>query len=313
MKRAASTTRVKKQPEKVPASSVVKVDAPWATDHLSGHLGDPRVTERRGGSPLPGGQCVVYWMQRAQRGIDNHAVNLAVTVANELKLPLIVYFAAISTFPHANLRHYAFLNQGLSDIEHDLAARNITFIMRRAPHESHERLFADVQAAIVIGDENPMRVPEGWRREIASRISIPFYTVDTDVIVPSKLIPNPQFGAYTIRPRLYRALAEFLIPYENPHADHAWERPHDFMSDSVDEDITRGWPDLDRSVKPVEAWKGGTHAALTRLKLFTSTMLHDYEKQRNRPETDGTSAMSPYLHYGHIGPQTIALGCGRRG
>ena len=28
---------------------------------------------------------------------------------------------------------------------------------------------------------------------------------------------------------------------------------------------------------------------------------------RNRPEVDGTSALSPYLHFGHIGPLTIAL------
>lgn len=31
----------------------------------------------------------------------------------------------------SNLRHYAFLNQGLADIEEDRAARNITFIVRQ--------------------------------------------------------------------------------------------------------------------------------------------------------------------------------------
>src|SRR6185295_15698277 len=120
---------------------------------------DARVTVRRGGDPDPGGRCVVYWMQRAQRGRDNHAVEVAVKAANLLGLPLVVYFAAISNFPHANLRHYAFLNQGLADIEEDLAERSIAFVMRRAPRESHERLFADVGAAMVVGDENPMREP----------------------------------------------------------------------------------------------------------------------------------------------------------
>src|SRR5580693_2937078 len=123
---------------------------------------DARVTVRRGGAPDGGGKCVVYWMQRAQRGVDNHAVDLAVRIANLLGLPLVVYFAGISNFPHANLRHYVFLNQGLPDVEADLAERNISFVMRRAPHEDHLRLFADVEAAIVIGDENPMRVPEQW-------------------------------------------------------------------------------------------------------------------------------------------------------
>src|ERR1700733_246566 len=110
---------------------------------------DARVTVRREGLPAPQGKCVVYWMQRAQRGVDNHAVDLAVKVANLLGLPLVVYFAGISNFPHANLRHYHFLNRGLPDIEEDLAERNVAFVMRRAPHESHERLFAEVEAAMV--------------------------------------------------------------------------------------------------------------------------------------------------------------------
>jgi deoxyribodipyrimidine photo-lyase len=276
-------------------------------DALQPLLRNERITVRRAGAPNPKGKCVVYWMQRAQRGVDNHAVNIAVTVANELGLPLVVYFAGISNFPHANLRHYVFLNQGLPDIEEDLAKRNISFVMRRAPHESHEQLLADVQAAFLIGDENPMREPEKWRQQLAAKITIPFWTVDTDVIVPSKLIEKAQYGAYTIRPRLYRLLPEYLVPYENPSANHAWKRPSGFKSDSVNEDMTRGWTNFDRSVKPVEAWKGGTHAGLKRLKLFTSKMLPEYEVQRNHPETDGTSNMSPYLHYGHVGPQTIAL------
>jgi deoxyribodipyrimidine photo-lyase len=268
---------------------------------------DARVTVRRGGAPDPNGKCVVYWMQRAQRGIDNHAVDLAAKIANIFELPLVVYFAAISNFPHANLRHYAFLNQGLPDIEDDLAERNISFVMRCAPHESHEKLFHDVQAAMVIGDENPMREPENWRKHIASVLRIPFWTVDTDVVVPSKLIEKAQYGAYTIRPRLYRLLPEFLHSYENLKVKHAWKRPKGFYSDSVHEDITAGWKDLDRSVGPVEAWIGGTHAAMKRLKLFTGKMLGEYDSQRNHPEVDGTSAISPYLHYGHIGPITIAL------
>ncbi len=268
---------------------------------------NPRVTIRRPGAPDAAGKCVVYWMQRAQRGVDNHAVNLAVAIANELKLPLVVYFAGISNFPHANLRHYVFLQQGLPDIEEDLAARNITFIMRRAPHESHERLLADAGAAICIGDENPMREPERWRAALAKKLRIPFWTVDTDVLVPTRLFGRAQYAAYTMRPRLYKLVPEFLVPYENPHADVAWKRPRNFLADDVRADITEGWEHLDRSVAPVEAWQGGTHAGLKRLALFAGSKLKDYIVERNRPETDGTSAMSPYLHYGHVGPQTIAL------
>jgi deoxyribodipyrimidine photo-lyase len=268
---------------------------------------DARVTVRRGGTPADDGRCVVYWMQRAQRGVDNHAVDLSVKVANLMELPLVVYFAGISNFPSANLRHYAFLNRGLVDVETDLAERNVSFVMWRAPECDHLRLFAEVGAAMVIGDENPMREPERWRREIAAHLRVPFWTVDCDVVVPSKLIEKVQYGAYTIRPRLYRLLPEYLHPYENLSAGSEWKRPKGFRSDSVHEDMTREWKDLDPSVAPAEAWTGGTHAALKRLKLFTSKMLKDYEAKRNHPGVDGTSGLSPYLHFGHIGPVTVAL------
>ena len=130
-------------------------------------------------------------------------------------------------------------------------------LMRRAPRESQEQLLADVDAGMMIGDENPMREPERWRRELASRARIPFWTVDADVVIPSGFDEKPQYGAYTIRPRLYRLLPEFLHPYENTKATCEWKRPRGFHADAVDEDITREWQGLDRSVAPVDEWRGG--------------------------------------------------------
>ena len=268
---------------------------------------DTRVTVRRSGLPKRDGACVVYWMQRAERGLNNAAVDCAVHVANELGLPLLVYFSAISNFPNANLRHYVFLNQGLPDIEADLAERNIAFIVRRPPENSLEKLLEEVNAAILIGDENPCREPERWRQVIAKRLDIPFWTVDADVIVPSKLFPKVQYAAYVLRPRLYKELPKYLHPLKNPKAQYVWKRPKDFESYPTTSDITDGWKKFDRSVGPVESFIGGSHTARKRLKFFIEHVLANYDEKRNQPTVDGTSRMSPYLHFGHIGPLEIAL------
>lgn len=268
---------------------------------------NPRVTVRREGPPLKSGKCIVYWMQRSQRGLDNPAVDLAVQIGNELNLPVIVFFAAIANFPSANLRHYAFLSQGLADIEEDLAARNISFIVRRPPGNSLEAFLREVNAAILIGDENPCREPERWRKVLAKRLDLPFWTVDADVIVPSSLFPKHHYMLHIMRPRLYAALPHYLTPQKNPAAVVRWERPSGFESFPVTGDLTHGWRNLDRSVKPVDTFTGGTRAALKRLRHFVQHQLSDYEKQRNHPEVDGTSRMSPWLHFGHISPFTIAL------
>ena len=268
---------------------------------------DKRVAVRRGGAPDPEGKCVVYWMQRAQRGLDNHALDKAVALGNALGLPVVAYFAGIKNFPHANLRHYAFLNQGLPDIAEDCKERGVGFVMRRAPHEDHERFFADVHAAMVVGDENPMREPERWRVRLAERLQVPFWTVDADVIVPSKLLEKAQYSGAVARPRITRLLPEFVKPFGNLKAEKAWHAPKGLLADDVHADMTQGWKDFDRSVKPVEAWKGGRKEAWRRLDLFVNEKLEKYADNRKHPEKDATSRLSPYLHFGHIGPVTIAL------
>lgn len=267
---------------------------------------NPRVTVRRTGAPLPDGKCIVYWMQRAQRSLDNAAVDFAIAIGNELRLPVIVFFSVIANFPHANLRHYAFLSQGLPDIEADLAARNVALIVRRPPNNSLENFLREVNAAMLIGDENPCREPDRWRKVLSRRLNLPFWTVDADVIVPSALFPKHQYMLHTMRSRLNAELLNYLKPLENLTANHSWPRPQNIETFPVHDDITGGWKHLDRSVTPVDTFTGGTRAALIRLDYFVQHQISDYSKQRNHPESDGTSRMSPYLHFGHISPLTIA-------
>jgi deoxyribodipyrimidine photo-lyase len=276
-------------------------------ESLNQLVASPRVTVRGWGAPLRDGKCVVYWMQRAERGIDNPALDVAIEIGNELNLPVVVFFSAISNFPHANLRHYVFLNQGFSDIEEDLAERNVSFVVRRPPDNSLDAFLKEVGAAMVIGDENPCREPERWRKVLAKRLTIPFWTVDADVVVPSSLFPKHLYMLHILRPKLYAELPKYLVASPRTKAKKAWPRPRGFQSFAVKDDVTAGWKNFDRSVKPVDTFTGGTHAALKRLKHFLAHGLADYEKQRNHPEVDGTSQMSPYLHFGHISPVTIAL------
>lgn len=265
-----------------------------------------RTTVRRGGVSDPDGNCIVYWMQRAQRGIDNPALDAAVEIANTLGKPVVVFFAPIPFYPHANLRHYKFLNEGIPDIASDLAARNIGFVLRRYPEHSLLRFCEEVRPALVVGDENAMREPEHWRQIAAKRLKVPFWTVDADVIVPSKLLEKAQYAAHTIRPRLQHHLKTYLVPSTNPRAHFKWRKPKSLLSLNPGIDITEGWK-LDRSVTPVSDWRGGSKEAHRLLRDFINHQFPGYATGRNRPELDHTSKLSPYLHFGHISPITIAL------
>ena len=267
---------------------------------------DARVSVRRAGPPDPAGDCVVYWMQRAQRGIDNPALNAAVEAGNVLRKPVVVFLAPVPFYPNANLRHYHFLVEGIPDISAALAKRNIGFVLRRFPHHSLLRFCEEVNAALVVGDENPMREPEAWRQAATKKLKVPMWTVDADVIVPSKLLEKAQYAAHIIRPRLQAQLKKFLIASRNPRAQVTWTKPHGLVSLDPDFDITQGWK-IDRTVPAVSQWRGGTQAAHRLLKEFVNHKLQGYGTLRNKPENDGTSRLSPYLHFGHISPVSVAL------
>jgi deoxyribodipyrimidine photo-lyase len=163
-----------------------------------------------------------------------------------------------------------------------------------------------VRAALVIGDENPLREPRHWRQLVGRQLRVPFWTVDADVIVPSRMLLKEQYAAYTARPIIHRLLSEFLQPPGNSKARIQWQPDAKLQSLPPDTAITEDWT-LDRTVGPVEKFSGGSEAGLQRLKSFLKNGLDGYVKHRNLPEMDATSHLSPYLHFGHLGPHTVAL------
>ena len=246
-------------------------------------------------------------MQRSQRALDNPALDIAVEAANLLGKSVVVFFAPVPFYPHANLRHYSFLAQAIRDTAARLAKRNIGFVLRRYPDHSLLRFCDEVNPALVVGDENPLRETEHWRQLATRKLRVPLWIVDSDV-VDSRQAPQQAVHRCAIHPPRNSGASERIpdslarIRRRGTHGSP----PKHLQSLDTDFDILRNWP-LDRSVSPVTSFRGATTEALRLLKQFTSGPLRHYDTQRNHPEIDGTSSLSPYLHFGHISPITMAL------
>jgi deoxyribodipyrimidine photo-lyase len=266
---------------------------------------DPRVTIRRGAEPAGDGKAVVYWMQRSQRATDNPALETAIAAANAIGKPVIVYFGFIGGVAGANLRHYQFMVEGLRDVAEDLARRRIAFVVRKFGEHDFIRFCEEVRPAIVVSDENPLRAAERSRQQTAARLRVPFWTVDADVIVPSRLLQKEHYAARTIRPRIRAELSRFLRPIGEETPRHSW-KPAQRPQMLEDAKLLDGSP-VDRSVSPVSGWRGGSHAARRALRRFLAERLTGYAENRRHPNRHATSGLSPYLHFGHIGPHTVAL------
>jgi len=274
-------------------------------DSLEQIANDPRVRIRKGGLH-PQTKCVVYWMGRSQRATDNPALNVAIQAGNVLHKPVVVFFGLTPKAHHANLRHYTFLIQGLDDLAKELRKKNVGFVLGSYPERDILTFCAEFQPCLLVGDENPLHGTERAKAKVAAEIKAPFWTVDSDVIVPTKLLGKEHYAARTIRPRIRMLLAEFLHPIPSPAAKVVWRNAPGKATTPVDPSLLENLP-IDRSVEPVSTFVGGSTEANRRLKQFLKSQLSGYAKLRNKPDLDGTSQLSPYLHFGHIAPHTVAL------
>ncbi|HEV2529578.1 MAG TPA: deoxyribodipyrimidine photo-lyase [Thermomicrobiales bacterium] len=266
---------------------------------------DPRVEILRDADIDPDGQCVLLWVQRAQRATANHAANLAVELADELGLPVIAGFCLSPGFPSATLRAYTFMAEGLAELPEAFARRHIGWdLVVGQPPEVIPAMARRLRAALIVTDLNPLRVGRDWRRDVAEGIDIPLVQVDSDTVVPSSLFPRAEFAPRTIRPRILKRLDEFLhpIPDPSPHR-HSTHRSGPDPLDEIGKDSF----DLDREIPPSTILRGGAQEAHRRLGSFVRDTLPLYDVLRDRSDLDQTSHLSPYLHFGQIGPIEVVM------
>ncbi len=249
---------------------------------------------------------VVYWMSRDQRAGDNWALLYAQELALQQKVAMAVVFCLVPRFLDAGKSHYHFMIKGLQETENSLQKRNIPFfLLQGSPDCEIPRFMKKYRVGALVTDFNPLRIKQGWNDAVAQKIDIPFYAVDAHNIVPCRMASTKQeYGAYTLRPKIHRLLPEFLDEYPSVKKyPVSWECP-----------VFR--TDWNTGMKSVQATDTGQHfpwiepgekAASKALREFLQNKLPQYDTQRNDPVKDAQSHLSPYLHFGQISAQRVAL------
>ena len=248
---------------------------------------------------------VALWMSRDQRVYDNWALLFAQSLALKQGIPLCVIFCLAPDFLGATTRQYRFMLKGLSEVEVNLAKKNIPFfLLAGLPEDEIPKFIRKFRISALVKDFDPLSVKRKWSDAVIKKTDIPVYEVDAHNIVPCWIASSKrEFGAYTIRPKIHRVLTEFLdeFPQLKKHTV-PWR-----------DAVTR--PDWAGSIQTLRVtyipeinWiKPGENAASRLLKDFIQKKLSSYPVQRNDPTEDGQSNLSPYVHFGQISAQRIAL------
>lgn len=254
------------------------------------------------------GGYVLYWMQSSQRAEYNPALEYAVQRANELSQRLLVVFGLTDDYPEANLRHYAFMLEGLKEVQEALKRRGIRMDVRRgSPDEV--ALEAGGEASLIVTDRGYLRPQRKWRKTVAEKAGCPVIQVESDVVVPIELASGKaETAARTLRPKIHEHLDRFLVGLDTTPIEKQSTNTKSEGLDLSDLDSVLEKLDLDRSVEPVgHLYRGGTSQAKKLLGDFIKNRFGSYTKNRNQPQTDDVSHMSKYLHFGQVSPVYIAL------
>lgn len=275
----------------------------------------PRRIRTANDRPAGGGRYVLYWMIGARRAQWNFALEHAVTEARTRGLGLVVLEPLRLDYPWASARLHRFVIDGMGDNARAFAVPGVAYFPYVEPRPADARgLLAALasEAALVVTDDVPGFFQPAMVARAATRLAVRLDAVDGNGLLPLRAADHAYPTAYAFRRYVQNTLADHLAdrPLARPLAgglavaapalpEAVTTRWRSWPLDGTDLDAFRALP-IDHGVAPADVLVGGTAAARARLDLFLARGLARYVDDRNDPDDDVTSGLSPYLHFGHL-------------
>ncbi|MFH2005338.1 MAG: deoxyribodipyrimidine photolyase [bacterium] len=264
----------------------------------------------------PQGRYVLFWMIGARRTRYSFALERAVQHAVELNAPLVILEPLRVDDPFASARLHRFLLDGMADTAQRLASRRVLYHPYVEPEPGAGRGLVQAlaqQAAVVVTDWFPSFMIPRLVAAAAAQLPVRLEEVDSNGLLPLAATDRVFRRAVDFRRHLQRTLLD-AIP-QLPQPDPLVRKPLPVL-DSLPAAILRRWPaadpkllrsdpgllsrlPIDHRIAPAPP-RGGSVAAEQALERFVSKRLPRYAEQRNQPQVEATSGLSPYLHFGHI-------------
>ena len=257
------------------------------------------------------GEFVIYWMRVALRGHENPALDTSLEAARALGVPVFVYQGLSERYPYASDRHHTFILQGTRDVQAELEARDVGYLLHVERPGARESVLRDLaaRAALVVTEDLPVPPLDGWAHAVSR--AAPLWLVDTACVVPLRSVRTVCDRAFRFRQEIEGDLERRLTQAWPEAKGGSGFVPRLDDRPSLDPralDIAALVAScaIDHSVAPVPHTIGGSTAGYARWHAFRREKLARYAYDRNDPLRDPSSRMSAYLHYGMVSPLRIA-------
>lgn len=263
------------------------------------------------------GAFVLYWMVAFRRPHWNFALEHAVDESTRLGVPLVVLEALRLGYRWASDRLHRFIVDGMqAHREHYGATKAIYYpYLEREPGEGSGLLEALCKnACLVIGDEYPCFFIPKMQSVAAERVPVRLRVVDSNGLLPLRAADKVFTRAFSLRRHLQKVLPEHLVAFPAPEPLDALSIAPDQSAQATVADCQRRWPaaseaeldggtisslPIDHTVGLTES-QGGFRAGETAALRFLNGGIERYAEERNHPDADASSRLSPWLHFGHV-------------
>jgi deoxyribodipyrimidine photo-lyase len=246
----------------------------------------------------------------------NFALDRAIERCRELKKPLLIFEALRCGYEWASDRLHRFVIDGMADNAAACKKAGVTYFAFVEPKAGAGRGLLEAfagHACVVVTDEYPCFFLPRMVAAAAKILRVRLEAVDSCGMLPLRATDRIFTTAHSFRRFLQKTLPNHLsekaalAPLKNAAGlGHA----------TIPREVLEKWPaadanllagnnsslatlPIDHEVAP-SSIRGGENAGRKRMMRFFETGFSSYSTDRNEPEMDGQSGLSPYLHFGHV-------------
>ncbi len=254
-------------------------------------------------------------MIAARRLRWSFALDRAVEHAKELGKPLVIFEALRCGYPWASDRLHRFVLEGMAGHQAALAGGPVGYHPYVEPEEGAGKgLLAALaeRSCVVVTDEFPCFFLPRMVEAAAARLPVLVEQVDGNGLLPLRAAEQVYSRAFDFRRFLQRELPRHLGDFPRAEPLARLRLP---AAPELPAALRQRWPrasaallagkpaalaalPIDHAVGPA-ALTGGEEAASAALARFVARRLAGYA-DRNQPDAEVTSGLSPYLHFGHV-------------
>lgn len=265
------------------------------------------------------GGYVLYWMIASRRLGWSFALDHAVDWARELDKPLVIFEALRCGYRWASDRLHRFVIDGMRDNQRRLAGGEVVYYPYLEPEPGAGKgLLAALaaRAAAVVTDRFPCFFLPRMVAAAGRALEVAAVEVDSNGLYPLDATDRVFTTAASFRRHLQKELPEHLgvSPRQRPLAH--FDRP----AAEIPAAVVKRWPAADLAAADSDAFlarlpidhevgpapiTGGALAAVRTWRQFLRERLERYAGERNQPDADAQSHLSPYLHFGHISAHQV--------